>query len=117
MNTIDQIEVEGIDTEGHIIGTYSFATELITGGRKRAGEPFDLKETGKFLASWVVIVETLEIKILTNPIKVDPIEGTINLFDKLDNFKIVGLTEENQAKFNELAKRLFIEDYKTRFIR
>lgn len=116
MNTVDQIEVEGIDTEGQIIGLYSFATELITDGRKQAGEPFDLKESGAFLASWVVTIRTAEIVILTNPFKVDPIEGTINLFEKLDNFKIVGLTDENQDKFNEFALTLFIDDYKSRFI-
>lgn len=31
------------------IGFYSFATELITGGRKAKGQPFDLFETGDFL--------------------------------------------------------------------
>lgn len=33
------------------IGFYSFATELITGGRKAKGQPFDLFETGDFLDS------------------------------------------------------------------
>lgn len=37
------------DTEGNPIGFYSFATELISGGKKKAGDPFDLVETGKFL--------------------------------------------------------------------
>lgn len=116
MNTVDQIEVEGIDTEGNIIGIYSFATEFITGGEKQAGEPYSLKDKGDFIASWVVTVRTAEIVIQTNPFKIDPIEGTINLFEKLNNFKIVGLTDENQEKFNEFAKELFINDHKTRFI-
>lgn len=116
MNTVDQIEVEGIDTEGNIIGIYSFATEFITQGRKQEGEPFDLKDTGEFLASWVVTVRTAEIIIQTNPFKIDPIGGTINLFEKLNNFKIVGLTDENQEKFNEFALALFIDDYNQRFI-
>lgn len=117
-NTRDQIQVQGIDTEGSIIGTYSFATEVITGGRKQEGAPFDLTDTGAFIASWKVIIGTGEIRILTNPKKFDEIKGiTIDLFEKLDNFKIVGLTDENQSKFNEFAKRLFISDYKQRFIR
>lgn len=116
-NTRDQIQVQGIDTEGNIIGVYSFATEVITGGRKQEGEPFDLTDTGAFIDSWKVNVGTGEILILTNPKKYDPIlETTIDLFEKLDNFKIVGLTDENQSKFNEFAKRLFINDYKRRFI-
>lgn len=117
LNTEDQIQAEGIDTEGNIIGTYTFATELITGGRKQAGEPYDLTDTGEFIDSWVVHVRTGEIEILTNPFKVDPIEGTINLFEKLNNFKIVGLTEENQEKFNDFVLPLFIKDYENRFIR
>lgn len=117
MNTRDQIQAQGIDTEGQIIGTYSFATEVITGGRKQEGQPFDLTDTGEFIASWKVIVRTGSILILTNPKKFDPIEETtIDLFEKLNNFKIVGLTDRNQSKFNEFAKRLFISDYKRRFI-
>lgn len=116
MNTEDQIQAKGIDTEGNIIGVYSITTEIITEGRKKAGEPYDLTDTGEFIASWVVNVLTGQIDIITNPFKVDPIEGTINLFEKLNNFNIEGLTRENQAIFNEFAKQLFINDYRTRFI-
>lgn len=38
---------EGI--KGQSIGFYSKATDLITGGEKAAGDPFTLKDTGKFL--------------------------------------------------------------------
>lgn len=37
------------DVNGKPIGYYSEATELITGGRKKAGDPFTLFETGEFL--------------------------------------------------------------------
>lgn len=39
------------DVDGNPIGFYSTATELITDGRKKAGEPFDLLESGDFLES------------------------------------------------------------------
>ncbi len=37
------------DVDGNPIGFYSFASELISGGEKKAGDPFTLKDTGKFL--------------------------------------------------------------------
>lgn len=37
------------DVKGKSIGFYSKATELITGGEKKAGDPFTLKDTGDFL--------------------------------------------------------------------
>ena len=37
---------------GQPIGFYSYATELITKGRKAKGQPFDLMETGTFLESF-----------------------------------------------------------------
>lgn len=37
---------------GKPIGFYSYATELITKGRKAKGQPFDLFETGDFLESF-----------------------------------------------------------------
>lgn len=40
------------DVKGKPIGFYSYATELITKGRKAKGQPFDLMETGDFLDSF-----------------------------------------------------------------
>ncbi|CAL2055976.1 hypothetical protein [Tenacibaculum sp. 190524A05c] len=37
------------DVSGNPLGFYSKATELITNGRKKAGDPYDLLESGKFL--------------------------------------------------------------------
>lgn len=44
--------IESEDIFGNPIGFYSKATEEITGGRKKEGEPFDLFETGEFLAGF-----------------------------------------------------------------
>ena len=46
------------DVKGNPIGFYSRATELITGGRKKQGDLFDLLETGTFLDSLFVKVQT-----------------------------------------------------------
>ncbi|UYW01795.1 hypothetical protein K5I29_02400 [Flavobacterium agricola] len=39
---------EGKDINNKPIGFYSYATEVITKGRKKKGEPFDAKDTGEF---------------------------------------------------------------------
>lgn len=42
----EQIFENSQDIHGQAIGFYSYATELITKGRKKKGEPFDGKESG-----------------------------------------------------------------------
>ena len=39
---------EGKDFNGNLLGRYSYATEILSGGRKKRGEPFDLYDTGDF---------------------------------------------------------------------
>ena len=117
LNTEDQIIAEGVDTEGNIIGVYSPATELITNGRKKAGEPFDLYDTGAFIESFRVDVDSGEFTITSNPIKVDPVEGPVNIYDKFNNFKIEGLTDENMRVLIDYVRNYYIDDYKARFIR
>ena len=45
----EQIQEDSKDIFGNPIGFYSQATEIITKGSKKAGEPFDGKNTGKWL--------------------------------------------------------------------
>lgn len=54
----------GEDIFGNAIGFYSPATEVITGGRKKAGDRFNLFETGEFL-------ELLEAETGSNSILFD----------------------------------------------
>ena len=44
----EQIYENSQDIHGQAIGFYSYATEQITKGRKKKGEPFDGKDTGDF---------------------------------------------------------------------
>lgn len=46
---------KGLDADGDIIGVYSRATEIITGGKKKAGSPFTLKDTGFYYDSHKVV--------------------------------------------------------------
>jgi hypothetical protein len=89
---IDQLTDEGVDKFGNIIGVYSYSTQLITDGRKRAGEPYDLNDTGDFYRSMFVSVFLDSIIIDANAQK-----GNDNLFTKYGN-AIIGLTDESFEK-------------------
>jgi hypothetical protein len=38
---------EGIGSDGRLLGRYSKATEILSGGRKKYGEPFNIFDTGE----------------------------------------------------------------------
>jgi len=98
----DQLIDEGINKFGKIIGCYSYATELISNGKKKQGDHYNLFDTGAFFRSFVVIVGIDAIKIDANAQK-----GEDNLFKKFGN-KIIGLTDENFTKLKELVKKSYI---------
>ena len=98
----DQLIDEGINKFGKIIGYYSYATELISNGKKKQGDHYNLFDTGAFFRSFVVIVGIDAIKIDANAQK-----GEDNLFKKFGN-KIIGLTDENFTKLKELVKKSYI---------
>jgi len=98
----DQLIDEGINKFGEIIGYYSYATELISNGKKKQGDHYNLFDTGAFFRSFVVIVGIDAIKIDANAQK-----GEDNLFKKFGN-KIIGLTDENFTKLKELVKKSYI---------
>lgn len=54
---VDQINKESKDIFGNPVGFYSYWTEVITNGRKKQGEPFDGKETGKWFKSFYVDIQ------------------------------------------------------------
>ena len=53
---IKQLRQEGIDQNENVIGLYSQLTELLSGGRKKAGTHFTLYDTGEFYRSMFVLV-------------------------------------------------------------
>jgi len=98
----DQLIDEGINKLGEIIGYYSYATELISNGKKKQGDPYNLFNIGDFFRSFVVIVGIDAIKIDANAQK-----GEDNLFKKFGN-EIIGLTDENFKKLKDLVKKSYI---------
>lgn len=77
------------DIEGKPTGFYSFATELITGGRKAQGQPFDLKESGAFLDGLFARVEKESVFFDTSDSKKEEV------FQNLLTDNIFGLQDDD----------------------
>ena len=100
LNTDDQLGNDKTDSLGNSLGVYSFATEQMSGGKKRAGEQINLNDTGEFWDSWKVSVQAGNITIDANPFKEDT-----NLFDEY-GIDVLGLTDENlQVLINEALEK------------
>jgi hypothetical protein len=96
----EQLFEEGIDEEGQIIGYYSRLTEELSGGSKKAGDPYTLKDTGQFYRSMVVKVLNDSIVIDANYTKMED--------QKWWKIGILGLTEDNLEKYAEMVRENFI---------
>jgi hypothetical protein len=101
---------KGIDADGDIIGEYSFATEIISEGRKLEGDPFTLKDKGIFRASFVVVGGKNNITIYANGDKTSNKKGRlekINLID-LYSVRIIELTNDNLNKIREIIRNEYL---------
>ena len=96
----DQLVEEGVDSNEEIIGYYSYLTEVMTDGRKKMGEPYNLKDTGAFFRSMFV-------KVLNDSIYIDAD------YKKMEDqnwwsIDILGLTEDNLEIYAKMVKENFI---------
>ena len=95
-----QLMAEGVDEDNEIIGTYSYMTELISGGRKQEGDPYNLNDTGEFFRS-------MYIKVLADSIVIDANYAKMEDQDWW-SIGILGLTQENLEKYAEMVKENYI---------
>lgn len=103
----DQLLNEGVDESGQPLRnrdngrtTYSATTEMLSGGLKREGDPYNLLDSGDFYRSMVFLLGKDFFEI-----DADPIKGNDNLFTKFGE-GIIGLTEESKIKLQiELLDR------------
>lgn len=104
LNRMDQLFDQGIRSDGTLIGLYSPATEAISGGKKKAGTHYTMKDTGEFFRSFRVVPSKTFFEIVA-----DGDKGDENLFDKYGK-DLLGLTPESRDK---LAEELIpkIQDY------
>ena len=95
-----QLMAEGVDEDNQIIGTYSYMTELISGGRKQEGDPYNLNDTGEFFRS-------MYIKVLSDSIVID---ADYQKMEDKDwwSISILGLTQENLQLYADMVKENFI---------
>jgi hypothetical protein len=95
-----QLIAEGVDSTGNVIGYYSAFTEILSGGRKREGDPYTLEDTGEFFRSMFV-------QVLADSIKINADYAKMNDKDWWD-LNILKLTEENLTKYVEKIKENYI---------
>ncbi len=95
-----QLMDKGVDEDNQIIGTYSFMTELISGGRKQEGDPYNLNDTGASFRS-------MYIKVLKDSIIIDADSQKMEDQDWW-SISILGLTQENLQLYADMVKENFI---------
>ena len=82
------------DIYGDAIGFYSKATEVITKGRKKAGEPFDAKDTGSLLNKLYARIEQDRVVFGSTDSKVELILNSDNWL----SHDLFGLTDADLNK-------------------
>ena len=93
------------DVDGKPIGFYSPGTEILTDGRKKAGEPFDLKDTGDFL-------ESIFAKVQTDSIFFGATDPKLNaIFENLLTDNIFGLQDQDLKKVVDTRLLPFLLKY------
>lgn len=103
----DQLTQRGVDEDGTVIGYYSFASEVASGGRKEEGTHYTLYAEGDFYRS-------MFITVLANSFVVDAD------YQKMQDQEwwrdeILGLTDENLQRLIEIAK-ISYADYVRRIL-
>ncbi len=115
LNRVNQLFLEGVDSENNIIGFYSEKTEIITqnetftfkglSSTKKRGNRFTLYDTGRFYRSFRIKITNEGFSIMAD----DSLEDGGSLTDKYGP-DIIGLTDESKA---ELAKKVvpYVREY------
>ena len=91
----------GEDGDGEIMGLYSYATEIISQGRKQQGDPYTLEDTGDFYKSifLVAMVDELILEAETD-------KGDEDLYEKFGK-QITKLNDENFQLLKEKVKESY----------
>lgn len=99
----DQLTDKGVDGDGDIIGFYSFATEIASGGKKQQGDHYNLNDTGAFYKSMFIRVMSDRFTVVADGQKDDE-----NLFDKYGD-EIIQFTDENLDKIKAIIRKSYID--------
>ena len=97
-----QLKEKGEDKTGEIVGFYSYATELITNGRKQEGDPYTLEDTGEFYQS-------MFISAFADLFEINDGQGADKMKDQeWRSDDIVGLNEENLDEVVRLMRKHYL---------
>lgn len=108
LNTQGQLFDKGEDSLGNLLPTYSRVTELISGGKKKAGTPFTLKDTGDFYKTFFVTVNSNgDFDINANTLKAD--NGQITDLEDIASPFIIGLSNESKEKLSRFLVSIIQE--------
>ena len=95
LNRKDQLFNEGINRFGTIIGRYSQATESITNGEKKAGEPFTMYDTGDLYKRFTYLYDAKK-----QTVEIFSTDSKVPLLIMKYSENIFGLTPTNKEKLN-----------------
>jgi len=98
----NQLTEQGVNSEGNIIGYYSQMTEILSEGRKKRGDPYDLNDTGEFFRSMYVQVLADSIVVNADYAKMED--------QNWWNINILNLTDENLEVYIEEIKQNYVKE-------
>lgn len=97
---------KGQDSDGNVLGLYSKATEILSFGRKKAGTPFDLYDTGDFRKQ--TKINTIEKENDLSFFFDSTGKNTNDLLQKIGP-RMFGLQNQNQNKMAFEAQEIAVE--------
>lgn len=103
----DQLTAEGVDEDGDVLGLYSRATELLSGGKKKEGDPYNLNDSGAFYRSMRIIVSPDSMLIDGDTEKMEGEPWWV--INNISAEKVLGLTDENQTRLALRLEKQYIE--------
>lgn len=98
-----QLKDKGVDGLNQVVGYYSYATELITKGRKQQGEHYTLQDTGYFFNTMRVEVTDALLYV-----SADGQKGKENLYKKYGDY-ITTLNEDSLNVVKEIIKDKYVQ--------
>ncbi len=93
----DQLFKQGVDEDGDVLGVYSVTTQILSGGKKRAGTNYTFFDSGQFYSS-IFSRLTREMLIVDGDFEKMK-QNNWWTENNLNENKILGLTDENLDKF------------------
>lgn len=97
---------EGKDGNGNLLGLYSKTTEILSFGRKKAGTPYNIFDTGETRKNLYLFPEVKNKDVLFN---FDTQSAAMPNLLELVGPRLLGLAPKNQDRFTEIAQETAIK--------